>query len=118
MMSNDLPQKSNINKQTRIKFFYLNKMSCQLPADCLGEIFGYLERDKITLHSCLLVSRLWCEISVRILWRDVWNFKHTKHASTQIISTLIACLPGESRDLLCKNGIFIATPTPKPLLFN
>ena len=42
-------------------------MSHQLSVDCLNEIFEYLEEDKITLHSCLLVSRLYCEIAVRIL---------------------------------------------------
>ena len=42
----------------------------QLPADCLNEIFEYLEDDKVTLRSCLLVNRLWCEVAVRILWRN------------------------------------------------
>ena len=50
-------------------------MPCTLPADCLNEIFENLDDDKITLRSCLLVSRLWCKISVRILWRDIWRFK-------------------------------------------
>ena len=45
----------------------------QLLADCLYEIFEYLEDDKVTLHSCLLVNRLWCEIAVRILWRNIWR---------------------------------------------
>src|ERR1041384_7066785 len=42
----------------------------QLPADCLNEIFEYFDKDKLTLHSCLLVNRLWCEVSVRILWKS------------------------------------------------
>ena len=58
------------------------KMSCSLPADCLNEVFEILEGDKITLRSCLLVSHLWCEVSVRILWKSVLN-----------CNTLIACLP-------------------------
>src|SRR5436305_2028215 len=94
---------------------FSNKMSFQLPADCLNEIFEYLEQDKVTLHSCLLVNRLFCEISVRILWRDIWDFKYV---SLQVISTLIACLPDESRDLLYKNRIFIADQTYKSSLFN
>ncbi|PKY37566.1 hypothetical protein RhiirA4_438763 [Rhizophagus irregularis] len=52
-------------------------MPCQLPTDCLNEIFEYLEEDKITLRSCLLVNRLWCEIAVRILWRNVWSFQYS-----------------------------------------
>src|SRR5688572_30384490 len=79
----------------------------QLPIDCLSEILECLEKDKITLHSCLLVNRFWCEISVRILWTSVWNY-----------DTLIACLPYESKEILYKNGIITRTPTSKPPLFN
>ena len=32
-------------------------MPCQLPADCLNEVFEYLE-DKVDLRSCLLVNHL------------------------------------------------------------
>ena len=81
-------------------------MPCQLPADCLNEIFEYLE-EKVDLYSCLLVNRLWCEVSVQILWTSIQNY-----------NTLIACLPNESRELLYKNQIIVSTPTSKPLLFN
>ena len=63
----------------------------QLNADCLNEIFEYFDKDKITLHSCLLVNRLWCKIIIRILWTSVWNY-----------DTLIACLPDESKEILYK----------------
>ena len=39
-------------------------------------------------------------------------------SSLKILSTLISCLPSESKELLHKNGIFISTPTSKPPLFN
>src|SRR5947207_1788555 len=35
-----------------------------------------------------------------------------------MISTLVTCLPKESKDILYKYGIFIITPTQKPPLFN
>src|ERR1051325_9315537 len=93
-------------------------MSCPLPADCLVEVFENLE-DKITLHSCLLVCRSWCEISVRTLWKDIWDFKDIiTHRSSAILSILIACLPNDSKELLHNNEIFISTPTSKPPLFN
>ena len=94
-------------------------MPQRLPVECLNEVFEYLEEDKVALHSCLLVNRLWCEISVRILWRDIWSFNDTVTLEDQlnlllqinkIISTLVACLPNESKDLLYKNGIFITIP--------
>ncbi|RIA90621.1 hypothetical protein C1645_823155 [Glomus cerebriforme] len=89
-------------------------MVCQLPVDCLNEIFEYLEKNIVTLHSCLLVNRLWCKVSVRILWRDIWK----SYIPSRILNTLIACLPNESKNLLRKNGIFISTPTLKYPLFN
>ena len=80
----------------------LLKMS-RLSADCLNEIFEYLEDDKVTLRSCLLVNRLWCEVSVRILWRRIRNYNN-----------LIACLPNESKDALSNNGIITSTSASKP----
>src|ERR1051326_3875624 len=79
----------------------------RLSADCLNEIFEYLEDDKVTLRSCLLVNRLWCEVSVRILWRKIRNY-----------NTLIACLPNDSKDILFKNGIITLTLASKSPMFN
>jgi hypothetical protein len=84
----------------------------QLSFDCLNDIFEYLEDDKDTLHSCLLVNRLWCKVSVRIFWRNGWKY------SISNFSTLIACLPIESKEILIKNGIIISTPTSKFPIFN
>src|SRR3954454_15037757 len=83
--------------------FKIGKMS-HLPADCLNEIFEYLEADKFTLRSCLLVNRLWCEISVRILWRRIRNY-----------NTLIACLPNDFKEILYKNRIITSTPASPPM---
>uniref|UniRef100_U9T206 F-box domain-containing protein n=1 Tax=Rhizophagus irregularis (strain DAOM 181602 / DAOM 197198 / MUCL 43194) TaxID=747089 RepID=U9T206_RHIID len=94
-------------------------MPCQLPYDCLIDIFEYLNDDKNTLYSCLLVNSLWCVIAVRILWRDVWKFYeyHRPHTILlSIINTLIAFLPKKSKRFLHKNGITI--PIQKRPLFN
>ncbi|RIA85048.1 hypothetical protein C1645_831368 [Glomus cerebriforme] len=72
--------------------------------DCINEILEYLEEDKITLQSCLLINRLWCEVTVRILWRKIRNY-----------DTLIDCLPKESKEILYKNGITLKS---RPLIFN
>ncbi|CAB4387451.1 unnamed protein product [Rhizophagus irregularis] len=96
-------------------------MTCQLttlPFDCLHEIIEYLEKDKTTLHSCLLVNRLLCEISVRILWRDISSYKTNNGSSLSFFNTIIACLPNESKEFLNKNEIFVSTPTSKSPLFN
>src|SRR5687767_1296798 len=59
---------------SKIFFIKYNKMPHQLAVDCLIEIFGYL--DEFTLHSCLLVNRLWCKVSVRILWKSIQNYNN------------------------------------------
>src|ERR1044072_6857100 len=89
-------------------------MTCYLPADCLNEIFEYLEQN--SLYLCLLVNRLWCRVAVRILWRNALSFR--KDIRPQLLNTLISCLPNDSKELLYTNGIFIPTPTSNPPLFN
>jgi hypothetical protein len=84
----------------------------QLLGDCLNEILKYLKDDRINLYSCLLVNRLWCEITVRILWRSIWNYNNKTY------NTLVSCLPKESKEILYRNGIVISTPTSEPPMFN
>jgi|ERR1051325_5446302 hypothetical protein len=87
----------------------------QLPADCLNEIFEYLKHVKhgsVTLYSCLLVNRLWCEVAVRLLWKEASDYNITN------VITLIACLPNESKEILHNNGIIIPTPTLNLPMFN
>ena len=81
-------------------------MPRQLPADCLNDVLKHL-KDKVTLRSCLLVSRHWCQVSVQILWRKIQNY-----------NTFIDCLPNESKESLIKNGIIVPSSTLKPPLFN
>ena len=90
-----------------LKFKHFIKMS-QLTTDCLEEIFEYLENDTFTLYSCLLVNRIWCNISVRILWRIIRDY-----------NVLITCVPDESKEILYKNEIIFSTSsTSKPPIFN
>ncbi|GBB96342.1 hypothetical protein RclHR1_02730014 [Rhizophagus clarus] len=96
-------------------------MPCQLPADCLNEIFEYLERKKRSLYSCLLVNRFWCGISVRILWRDVWDTKSAESrliVNSLILDTLIICLPNNSKIHLLEKGILDSTQISKTPLFD
>jgi hypothetical protein len=99
-------------------------MICQLPADCLNEIFGYLEKDKVSLHSCLLVNRLWCEVSVRILWKNIWTAKPITHGrrrlkvNPSILNTLITCLPNNSKIRLLEKGILDSTQISGTPLFD
>ncbi|CAI2166496.1 9898_t:CDS:1 [Funneliformis geosporum] len=99
-------------------------MPCHLITDCLYEVFEYLEEDKATLYSCLLVNTVWCKISVRTLWRNIWSYKYTFFVLKQydlelsILKTLVSCLPDESKDFLHDNGIFIPSPDRNSPMFN
>ncbi|PKC64790.1 hypothetical protein RhiirA1_461924 [Rhizophagus irregularis] len=53
----------------------------QLLADCLDEVIEYLNDDKYSLHSCSLVNRLWCKVTVGILWRDCNNYNGESDSS-------------------------------------
>jgi hypothetical protein len=101
-------------------------MASQLSIECLNEILEYLEKDRLTLYSCLLVNQLWCKVAVRILWSNIWDFISSYQRRLfkvpllffKILSILIACLPYESKELLHKKQISIPTPTSNPPLFN
>lgn len=95
-------------------------MGSRLPADCLRVIFEFLQDDTKSLHSFLLVNRLWCETTVPILWRNTknWLLSQFNDKSTQtLFTTLLSCLPEDSKKLLSDNGIIIPPPTAQPLLF-
>src|SRR2546423_1429274 len=101
-----------IKSKTLDYFLKIKQKWLNFPPTALTKFFGYLE-DEVTLHSCLLVNRLWCEISVRIIvWKDVCDY------STWKFRTLIACLPKESKEILHKNKIIIQTQASKPPMFN
>ena len=80
-------------------------MACLLHADCLNEIFESLE-DKVDLYSCLLVNRLWCEVSVRILWTNIRNY-----------NTLLNCLPNVSKEVLLKYKVIDFTSKPPSFIY-
>ena len=105
-------KKNNFRLILKLFLIYILKQCINFPPTALTKFFGYLE-DEVTLHSCLLVNRLWCEISVRIIvWKDVCDY------STWKFRTLIACLPNESKEILYENGIIISTPISKSPTFN
>ena len=70
-------------------------MPYQLPADCLNEIFEQLEEDKITLRSCLLANHLCCQVAIRILWRNIWNycFSEEKLVTDETVINLLLMIP-------------------------
>ncbi|KAG9287418.1 hypothetical protein G9A89_023790 [Geosiphon pyriformis] len=47
-------------------------MASKIPLLCLNEIFEHLNFHRPTLHSCVLVNRHWCHLSIPALWRQLF----------------------------------------------
>src|SRR3954454_972585 len=41
--------------------------------ELIYEIIKYLKNDYSTLHSCILVNRLWCRLAIPLLWEDPFS---------------------------------------------
>ena len=41
--------------------------------ELIYEIIKYFQNDFSTLHSCILVNRLWCRLAIPLLWEDPFS---------------------------------------------
>ncbi|RGB27947.1 hypothetical protein C1646_768460 [Rhizophagus diaphanus] len=90
--------------------------SPRLPADCLYEIFTLLKDDTKSLHSCILVNRLWCETAMPYLWSK--PFRQSTPPPASLINNFIACLSDDERAELIQAGIRIPNVFKRPPTFN
>ncbi|CAG8644640.1 10978_t:CDS:2 [Gigaspora margarita] len=74
--------------------FYNSVASFFFPTECLLKVFHYLENDIVSLHSCLLVNRLWCKVAVHFLWAE--PFAHDP-ISISIVTVLLSCLENSKK---------------------
>uniref|UniRef100_U9T5P7 F-box domain-containing protein n=1 Tax=Rhizophagus irregularis (strain DAOM 181602 / DAOM 197198 / MUCL 43194) TaxID=747089 RepID=U9T5P7_RHIID len=42
--------------------------------ELIYEIIKYFQNDFSTLHSCILVNRLWCRLAIPLLWENHSQF--------------------------------------------
>ncbi|CAG8654854.1 8147_t:CDS:1 [Ambispora gerdemannii] len=65
-------------------------------ADIIEEIVTKLEYDQSTLHSCILVNRTWCQVTIPVLWRDPFSFVSTipnnELENKKLKSLFVVCL--------------------------
>src|ERR1044072_857935 len=81
---------------------------------CLEEICKHLKDDKVSLFSCILINRSWCEMAIPILWsRPFENPMYGNHLT--IFWTYVSCLPAEDKQRLSNKGIKLSNPNRKPL---
>ncbi|CAG8747652.1 34_t:CDS:1, partial [Dentiscutata heterogama] len=58
-----------------------------LPTDCLVEVLRHLKYDISSLYSCILVNRLWCKLSIPLLWYSPFEFTRHNNKAELIIET-------------------------------
>src|SRR3954454_7011800 len=80
-------------------------MAGRLPRECLDEIFNFLEYEKSTLHSCLLVSRCWCVSGIKFLWRR--PFKLAKKPNSDLIEIYTSSFSPIVKNYLLSEGVNI-----------
>nr|CAG8618839.1 6968_t:CDS:1 [Entrophospora candida] len=82
-----------------------------LPDSCIRHIFEYLEDDMCSLHSCLLVNRVWCTWAVGILWSDTERYLDPLTDSkrgAKLFSTLLRSLIAHAgKNFLPNDGTII-----------
>ncbi|CAH1767923.1 6982_t:CDS:1, partial [Entrophospora sp. SA101] len=71
------------------------------PPDCIPDVLKFLDDDLDALYSCLFVNRLWCRMTIPILWSNPFRFGfHEK--SAHLIHIYISCLPENHLNHLIK----------------
>jgi hypothetical protein len=71
-------------------------MNFKLNKDIISNILEYLN-DETSLHSCILINKTWCCITIPIIWKKPFSFKNSKNKKFKIIQTLISCLNEEEK---------------------
>ncbi|CAG8445366.1 846_t:CDS:1 [Cetraspora pellucida] len=84
-----------------------------LPTDCLVEILGHLKYDTSSLYSCILVNRLWCKLSIPLLWCSPFEFTRYNNKSDLIIETYVSCFSDDEKKQFYDN-IFLIPDFQKP----
>jgi hypothetical protein len=56
-----------------------SKISVRDIPEITNEIIQYCWNDFSTLHSCILVNRLWCRLAIPLLWEDPFSMKLPKN---------------------------------------
>ncbi|GBB84538.1 hypothetical protein RclHR1_01110023 [Rhizophagus clarus] len=87
----------------------------KLNSDNLVLIIERLNDDRKSLTSCLFVNKLWCQTSLRILWKDPWNLflnEDNLDKAKPFFRTILSQLPESSRKLLTGKNIKIEYQKP------
>ncbi|GBC02667.1 hypothetical protein RclHR1_04740010 [Rhizophagus clarus] len=83
--------------------------------ELINEIIQYFHNDSKTLHSCILVNRLWCRFAIPLLWEDPFSIKFLKNY--HFIEIYLHNINEDDRTKLKEYGIYNEL-FPSNTLFN
>ncbi|GBC05006.1 hypothetical protein RclHR1_00060019 [Rhizophagus clarus] len=90
----------------------------KLNRDILYLILEELQDNKRTLYSSLTVNKTWCEIIIRILWRNPWKYLINGFKEFSFFVVIVSHLSEESKNELKFQGVDLPTASSQTLLFN
>ncbi|PKK64508.1 hypothetical protein RhiirC2_787382 [Rhizophagus irregularis] len=83
--------------------------------ELINEVIQYFHYDYKTLHSCIFVNRLWCRLTIPLLWEDPFSIKSPKNY--RFIESYLHYLNNDDKvkfnDYIINNDLF-----PSNTLFN
>ncbi|CAI2198481.1 7597_t:CDS:1, partial [Funneliformis geosporum] len=79
-------------------------------SELTSHIIQYLRRDLGTLHSCILVNRLFCRITIPILWEDPFSVEFTRERHYNFFDIYFSYLIDDDKKRLSDIGIKINPP--------
>jgi hypothetical protein len=68
-----------------------------------SEIIHHFRNDFSTLHSCILVNRLWCRLAIPLLWEDPFSLEYPKNY--RYIEVFLHNLNDDDKTQLNEHGI-------------
>src|SRR3954466_13346927 len=75
----------------------------------LNEIIQYFQTDFSTLHSCILVNRLWCRLAIPLLWENPFSISTGNY---HFVKIYLYNLNDDDKMKLKDCGIKINNPFP------
>src|SRR6266542_2275055 len=69
------------------------------------EIIQYFLNDYKTLHSCILVNRLWCRLAIPLLWENTFSNPNKINGNNYFINIYLHNLNEDDKTKLNKYGI-------------
>jgi hypothetical protein len=91
-------------------------VSVTLPADCIYEIIQYVAHDMKTLHSCIALNQTFCQISIRLLWRNPFKYVQDETKRSLIFQTYFSCLDDKEKEQITSFLKKSVSYFPKPFI--